>query len=53
MVPEGFNVPPGSLVAGVPATIKRSDVDASWTEGSVQTYIATAKHHRSGLRRIG
>ena len=53
VVPEGFNVPPGSLVAGVPATIKRSNVDTTWTEGAVQTYIATAKHHRTGLRRIG
>jgi carbonic anhydrase/acetyltransferase-like protein (isoleucine patch superfamily) len=53
VVPEGFNVPPGSLVAGVPATIKRSKVDTTWTEGAVQTYIATANHHRAGLRRIG
>jgi carbonic anhydrase/acetyltransferase-like protein (isoleucine patch superfamily) len=53
VVAEGFEVPPGSLVAGVPATIKRSNVDATWTERAVQTYIATAKHHRAGLRRIG
>jgi carbonic anhydrase/acetyltransferase-like protein (isoleucine patch superfamily) len=50
---EGFVVPPRSLVAGVPATVKRSDVDATWTEGAVQNYIATARHHRTGLRRIG
>ena len=53
VVPEGFNVPPGSLVAGVPATIKRSNVDTTWTEGAVQTYVTTANHHRTGLRRIG
>ncbi len=53
VVAEGFEVPPRSLVAGVPAKVKRSDVDASGTERSVQTYIATAKHHRTGLRRIG
>jgi carbonic anhydrase/acetyltransferase-like protein (isoleucine patch superfamily) len=53
VVPEGFKVPPGSLVAGVPATIKRSNVDATWTEGAVQSYIATARHHKTGLRRIG
>ena len=52
VLPEGFNVPPGSLVAGVPATVKRSNVDTTWTEGAVQTYIATAKHHAAGLRRI-
>jgi carbonic anhydrase/acetyltransferase-like protein (isoleucine patch superfamily) len=53
VLPEGFDVPPGSLVAGVPATIKRSNVDTVWTEGAVQTYIATARHHAAGLRRIG
>ncbi len=53
VVAEGFEVPPRSLVAGVPAKVKRSDVAATWTEGAVQTYIATAKHHRAGLRRIG
>lgn len=53
VVAEGFEVPPGSLVAGVPATVKRSGVDTSWTEGAVQTYLATASHHRAGLRRIG
>jgi carbonic anhydrase/acetyltransferase-like protein (isoleucine patch superfamily) len=53
VLPEGFTVPPGSLVAGVPATIKRSGVDPAWTEGAVQTYIATARHHKTGLRRIG
>lgn len=52
VVSEGFKVPPGSLVAGVPATLKRSGVDSGWTERAVQTYIATAKHHRAGLRRI-
>ena len=52
VVSEGFNVPPGSLVAGVPATIKRSNVDTTWTERAVQTYIETAKHHRTGLRRL-
>jgi carbonic anhydrase/acetyltransferase-like protein (isoleucine patch superfamily) len=49
---EGFVVPPGSLVAGVPATVKRSNVDTRWTEGAVRNYIATARHHRTGLRRL-
>jgi len=52
VVSEGFAVPPGSLVAGVPATIKRSGVDTTWTERAVRTYIETARHHRSGLRRL-
>jgi carbonic anhydrase/acetyltransferase-like protein (isoleucine patch superfamily) len=50
---EGFVVPAGSLVAGVPATVKRSGVDPSRIQGSVQNYIETARHHRTGLRRIG
>lgn len=53
LVPEGFIVPPRSLVAGVPASIKRSGVDSSRTEDAVRTYINTARHHRQGLRRIG
>src|ERR1700751_4461696 len=51
LVPEGFVVPPGSLVAGVPATIKRSGIDASWTQESVRHYVETAREHRKGLRR--
>jgi carbonic anhydrase/acetyltransferase-like protein (isoleucine patch superfamily) len=53
LVPQGFEVPPRSLVAGVPAKIKRSDVDASWTRYAVQHYIETGRQHRKGLRRIG
>jgi carbonic anhydrase/acetyltransferase-like protein (isoleucine patch superfamily) len=49
---EGFVVPPRSLVAGVPATVKRSGIDATRTEGAVRNYIATASQHRTGLRRI-
>jgi len=52
VVSENFQVPPASLVAGVPAKVKRSGVDASWVEGSVQGYIQTARHHRAGLRRL-
>ena len=52
LVPEGFIAPPGSLVAGVPATIKRSGVDTTWTQGAVKSYIETARHHQRGLRRL-
>lgn len=52
LVPEGFVVPPRSLVAGVPATIRRSGIDASWTQESVRHYIETAREHRKGLRRL-
>jgi carbonic anhydrase/acetyltransferase-like protein (isoleucine patch superfamily) len=53
LVPQGFEVPPRSLVAGVPAKVKRSDVDASWTRYAVEHYIETGRQHRKGLRRIG
>jgi carbonic anhydrase/acetyltransferase-like protein (isoleucine patch superfamily) len=53
VVSEGFVVPPNSLVAGVPATIKRSGIDSSRIQRAVQAYIETGKHHRTGLRRIG
>ena len=53
LVPEGFEVPPRSLVAGVPAKIKRSDVDTTWTTYAVQHYVETGRQHRKGLRRIG
>ena len=43
----------GSIVAaGTPAAIKRSDVDPTWTQGAVKSYIETARHHRRGLRRL-
>jgi carbonic anhydrase/acetyltransferase-like protein (isoleucine patch superfamily) len=52
LVPEGFDVPPGALVAGVPATIKKTGVAADWVEGAVKTYIETGRAHRAGLRRL-
>jgi carbonic anhydrase/acetyltransferase-like protein (isoleucine patch superfamily) len=52
VVSEGFVVPARSLVAGVPATIKRSGVDMTWTESAVKHYIETGRQHREGLRRI-
>ena len=42
----------GCMVAGVPAAIKRSDVDPTWIEFAVKSYIETARHHRNGLRRL-
>jgi carbonic anhydrase/acetyltransferase-like protein (isoleucine patch superfamily) len=52
LVPEGFEVPPGTLVAGVPAKIKRTGLSAGFTENPVKTYIETSQAHRSGLRRL-
>lgn len=52
LVPEGFQVPPGALVAGVPAKIKKTGLEAGFTDNPVKTYIETSRTHRSGLRRL-
>ena len=52
LIPEGFEVPARALAAGVPATIKKTDVPGDWVEGAVKTYIASARRDRAGLRRL-
>jgi len=52
LVPEGFEVPPSTLVAGVPAIIKRTGLPADFAANSVKTYIETGRAHRAGLRRL-
>jgi carbonic anhydrase/acetyltransferase-like protein (isoleucine patch superfamily) len=53
LVPEGFEVPAATLVAGVPAKVKRTGVPQDWTQEAVKTYVESARHYQSGLRRIG
>ena len=52
LVTEGFEVPPGALVAGVPATIKKTGMPAEWVEGSVKSYVESARRYRAELRRL-
>ncbi len=52
LVPEGFEVPPTALVAGVPAKIKRTGVPGDFTDEAVKSYIETGRTHRAGLRRL-
>lgn len=52
LVPEGFEVPPGALVAGVPATIKKTGVPADWIDRAVKAYVESGRAHRAGLRRL-
>jgi carbonic anhydrase/acetyltransferase-like protein (isoleucine patch superfamily) len=39
-------------IGAEPATIKRTGVPADAVEGSVKTYIESARIHRAGLRRL-
>ena len=52
LVPEGFEVPPGALVAGVPAKIKKTGLTPDWVDGAVKTYIESGRAYRTGLRRL-
>jgi carbonic anhydrase/acetyltransferase-like protein (isoleucine patch superfamily) len=52
LIPEGFEVPPGALAAGVPAAIRRTGVPGDWVDGAVKTYLESARRYRSELRRL-
>jgi carbonic anhydrase/acetyltransferase-like protein (isoleucine patch superfamily) len=52
LIPEGFEVPARALAAGVPATIKRTDVPGDVAGRAVKTYLESARRYRSELRRL-
>ena len=52
LIPEGFEVPPGALVAGVPATIKKTGVGTEWTDSAVKHYVESARTYKTSLRRL-
>jgi len=52
LIPEGFEVPPGVLAAGVPAVIKKTGVPGLWVDRAVKTYIESACRYRAELRRL-
>jgi carbonic anhydrase/acetyltransferase-like protein (isoleucine patch superfamily) len=52
LVPEGFEVPPGALVVGVPAKIKKTAVSGDAVDRAVKTYLESARRYRAGLRRL-
>ena len=51
VVKEGFEVPPGSLVLGVPARIVRevTPAESERIQGNWKAYVAYAKAYRAGL----
>ena len=51
LVPEGFEVPPATLVAGVPARIKRTGIPGDLAARAMQTYLESARRYSSGLLR--
>ncbi|MER6439562.1 gamma carbonic anhydrase family protein [Streptomyces sp. NPDC001185] len=55
LVPQGMRVPPGSLVAGVPAKVKRplteEEREALTLNGTF--YVELAKAHRDAVERAG
>ena len=54
VVPAGMDVPEGSLVAGVPACIKRqlSDEERNKLKGWAEKYLVVAKAHREKLAKM-
>jgi carbonic anhydrase/acetyltransferase-like protein (isoleucine patch superfamily) len=52
LVPQDFEVPPGSLAVGVPAVIKRTGLSGEWIDTAVKSYVETARWHRQALRRL-
>jgi len=54
VVPAGMDVPEGSLVAGVPARIKRqlSDEERNTLKGWAEKYLVVAKAHREKLAKM-
>ena len=52
LIPEGFEVPPRALAAGVPAKIKRTDVSGDFVDEAVQTYLHSARRYRAELRLL-
>jgi len=52
LIPEGFEVPPRALAAGVPATIKRTGLPDDVAARAAQTYLESARRYRTGLRRL-
>jgi carbonic anhydrase/acetyltransferase-like protein (isoleucine patch superfamily) len=52
LVPEGFEVPPRAMVAGVPAKVKKTDLKANMVDKAVQSYVDSARAYRDNLRRL-
>lgn len=48
---EGTDVPPGTLVAGTPAEVRREVDDSPWTHAG-EHYVELAKRHEQSAERV-
>ncbi len=55
VVREGFEVPPGSIAAGIPAKVLKplEGNAAAWLDRASEGYLELSKRYRSGARTIG
>ncbi|MGZ4522944.1 MAG: gamma carbonic anhydrase family protein [Mycobacteriaceae bacterium] len=52
LIPEGFEVPSGSMALGVPAKIRGSVDNTSWIDYGVGEYLETAQRYRQQLTAV-
>jgi carbonic anhydrase/acetyltransferase-like protein (isoleucine patch superfamily) len=52
LVPEDFDVPAGAMALGVPVKLREGNVDPAWIDFAVKTYVDSARHYRTALRRL-
>lgn len=52
LVPEGFEVPAGTMALGVPARLRHAGPDPDWLAYAVKTYVDSARRYRTDLRRL-
>lgn len=54
LVPQGMQVPPGSLVAGVPAKVRRelTDEEREGIKRNAAVYVDLAKTHRESVKEV-
>ncbi|MFF6804840.1 gamma carbonic anhydrase family protein [Streptomyces sp. NPDC012616] len=52
LVPEDLEIPPRAMALGVPVRLREGEVDPSWVEYAVRTYVEAGARHRRDLRRI-
>jgi carbonic anhydrase/acetyltransferase-like protein (isoleucine patch superfamily) len=52
MLPDGMEVPSGTMALGVPAKIREKAPDIEMIRSSAQIYVARGRYYREHLRRL-